>query len=76
VNTLTSPAPVTSDAQRVEELIARVLGRAHRAMEALDAPHDARTILQIAQSFADELTTLDAGFDRMQFIRAITEDAS
>jgi hypothetical protein len=64
------------DPEAVEQLIARVLGGAHRTMEAIDAPHDARTILHVAHSFADELATLDPRFDRVQFIKDVTEDPS
>ena len=64
------------DPEAVDQLIARVLSRAHRTMEALNAPNEARTILHIAHSFADELTTLDPRFDRLQFIKAVTEDPS
>ena len=61
---------VTADP--VEQLIARVLGRAHRAAEALDAPSEARTILHLAQSFADELAAANPRFDRLGFIEAAT----
>jgi hypothetical protein len=73
VNTLTSPALVENDTATVE-LIARVLGRAHRTTEELEAPNDARTILQIAHLFADELASLDPGFNRLKFIQDVTED--
>ncbi len=56
----------------VEQLIARVLGRAHRAAEALDAPNEARAILHLAQSFADELAAANPRFDRLRFIEAAT----
>ena len=62
------------DPEAVDQLIARVLGRAHRTMEALDSPSEARAILHVAHSFADELATLDPRFDRVQFIKEITED--
>jgi predicted nucleic acid-binding protein len=62
------------DPEAVDQLIARVLGGAHRKMEAIDAPNDARAILHIAHSFADELATLDPRFDRVQFIKDVTED--
>jgi hypothetical protein len=45
-------------------------------MEARDAPDEARAVLHIAQSFADELAILDPRFDRMQFIKDATEDRS
>jgi hypothetical protein len=57
-----------------EELIARVLGRAHRAADALSAPSEARAILHVAQSFADELANANPAFDRVQFIKDVTED--
>ena len=61
--------------EALDQLIARVLGREHRAMEALDSPDEARTILHVAHSFADELATVDPRFDRLRFIRDVTEDA-
>jgi hypothetical protein len=78
VNTsaLSAPTPLERDPEAVEQLIARVLSRAHRTMEALNAPNEARAILHIAESFADELATLDPRFDRLQFIEDITEDPS
>jgi len=59
-------------ADPVEELITRVLGRAHRAAEDLDAPNQARTILMVAHSFADELAATNPRFDRLRFIEAAT----
>jgi hypothetical protein len=79
VNTLTSPAHngrVAARDETVDELIARVLCGAHRMMEALGAPNEARAILHVAQSFADELAALDPRFDRLQFIKEVTEDPS
>jgi hypothetical protein len=76
VNTLTSPGMVKSDTEKVEELIARVLGRAHHMADTLGAPSDARAILHVAQAFADELATLDSRFDRVQFVKDVTEDPS
>jgi len=62
--------------ETVDQLIARVLSGAHQTAEALDEPHEARAILHVAHSFADELSTLDARFDRLQFIKEVTEDPS
>jgi hypothetical protein len=79
VNTLTSPAHndrVAGRDETVDELIARVLGGAHQTMESLHAPNEARAILHVAHSFADELAALDSRFDRMQFIKDVTEDPS
>ena len=70
---LTSPALVENDSETVE-LIARVLARAHRTTEALESPNDARTILQVAHLFADELAGFDPDFDRLKFIQDVTED--
>jgi hypothetical protein len=67
---------VQGDAVAVEELIAHVLCRAHRMAEAFNAPNEARAILQVAHSFADELATTNPRFDRLRFIRAATEDPS
>jgi hypothetical protein len=68
------PARIEKPPETVDELIARVLREAHREMEARDAPSEARAVLHVAHSFADELSTSDAGFDRMEFIKEITED--
>jgi hypothetical protein len=61
------------DAVAVEELIAYVLRRAHRMANAFNAPNEARAILHVAHSFADELATANPRFDRRRFIRAATE---
>ena len=78
--TLTSPsandAPVTRDPEAVDQLIARVLSGAHRTLEALGAPNEARAILHVAHSFADELAAVDPRFDRLQFMKDITDDPS
>ena len=78
--TLTSPAATdalaTPDPEAVDQLIARVLSGAHRRMEALGAPNEARAILHVAHSFADELAALNPRFDRLQFIKDVTEDPS
>jgi hypothetical protein len=74
VNTSATPAPVETPHETVDELIARVLSRAHRTMEARNAPDETRAVLQVAHSFADELATLDPRFDRLQFIEDITDD--
>jgi hypothetical protein len=62
VHTLTSPddneALLKRDPEAVDQLIARVLSGAHRT-EALGAPNEARAILHVAHSFADELAALD-----------------
>jgi hypothetical protein len=62
--------------EAAEQLIARVLRRAHGTAEALDRPNEARAILDVAQSFADELATADLHFDRLRFIEDATEDPS
>ena len=66
-------APVQGDTEAVDELIARVLGRAHLTAMALNEPNEARAILDVAESFADELATTDPRFDRVGFIQAATE---
>jgi hypothetical protein len=72
----TAPAPIETPNETVEELITRVLRRAHGTMEARNAPDEARAVLHVAHSFADELARLDPRFDRMQFIKDATEDPS
>src|SRR5919109_2615921 len=76
VNPSALPAHVETPNEAVDQLIARVLDRAHRTAEAVDEPNQARAILRVAQSFADELATADPRFDRLQFIKDATEDPS
>jgi hypothetical protein len=64
------------DPAGVEQWIARVLGRAHRTAETLNAPSEARAILHVAESFADELATTNPRFDRLRFITAATQGSS
>jgi hypothetical protein len=70
------PAPIETPHETVDQLIARVLRQAHGTMDALGAPGEARAILHVAHSFADELATLDPRFDRLQFIKDATGDPS
>jgi len=67
---------VPADPVAVEHLIAGVLCRAHGTAEELYATNEARAILAVAHSFADELATRNPQFDRMQFIEAATADLS
>jgi hypothetical protein len=61
----------------VERFIARVLRRAHLAGLAVGEPGEARAILTVAQSFADELARADARLDRLAFVAAVVrEDVS
>ena len=76
MNLSAPPAPVETPHETVDELIARVLRRAHGTMEAMGDPNEARAILHVAHSFADELATLDPRFDRLQFIKDATGDPS
>jgi hypothetical protein len=66
--------PASWDPVAIEELIGRVLARAHHAAHARDAPDEARAILHVAHSFADELTVMNPRFDRMRFIHATTTE--
>jgi hypothetical protein len=72
----TADALIQGDPVAVERLIAHVLGRAHRMAETLNAPDEARAILEVAHSFADELAIADPGFDRLRFIEAVTDRPS
>jgi hypothetical protein len=56
----------------IGEFIAGVLRRAHRAVEPLRSPSEARTILRVAHLFADDLEQMDLPFDRLRFIEAAT----
>jgi hypothetical protein len=76
VNLSAPTTPIETPHEAVDELIARVLHRAHQTMEAVGGPDEARAILHVAHSFADELATLNPRFDRLQFIKAVTEDPS
>jgi hypothetical protein len=69
-------APIHGDPVAVEQLVADVLGRAHRMAEELDAPNEARTIFHLAHSFADELASADPHFDRQRFIQTVTNGSS
>jgi hypothetical protein len=69
-------ALVESDAEAVDQFVARVLRRAHQSAEARNAPSEARAILDVAQMFADELIAGDPGFDRFGFVEAATEGPS
>src|SRR5262249_38910019 len=69
----TADLVVEGDPVLVDELIGRVLGRAHRAAERLDAPDEARAILHLAHSFAAELAIADPQFDRVRFIDTIID---
>jgi hypothetical protein len=59
--------------EAIDELIARVLRRAHQTAAHLNTPSDARMILHVAHSFADELATTNPQFDRVGFVRAATD---
>jgi hypothetical protein len=72
VNLSVPTAPIETTDETVDQLIARVLRQAHRTT----APDEARAVLHVAHSFADELATLDPRFDRLQFIQDVTEDPS
>jgi hypothetical protein len=62
----TNPEPV-------ERLIGRVLHQAHRSSETVPAPNEARAILHVAESFADELAIANPQFDRLRFIKDVLE---
>jgi hypothetical protein len=65
-------AMVQGNPEAVEELIAHILRRARAMAEALNAPNEARAVLRVAHSFADELAATNPRFDRLRFIRAVT----
>jgi len=62
--------------ETVDQLIARVLRRAHGTAEVLDRPDEARAVLHLAQTFADEMAAADPRFDRLRFIEDATDDPS
>jgi ABC-type transporter Mla subunit MlaD len=61
-------------AEEVIGKISEVLGRAHRTAATANEPGEARAILHVAQAFADELAGARSDFDRVRFIREITDD--
>jgi hypothetical protein len=63
-------------AEDVIRKIAEILGREHRAAMAADESSDARVILNLAHSFADEMAVAREDFDRDRFIREIVEEPS
>lgn len=65
--------PVQGNPEAVEELIVYVLRRAHQMAHVFNTPHEARAILHVAHSFAEELATASPHFDRLRFIRAVRE---
>ena len=64
---------VQTQAEAVDQFVARVLCSAHQSAEARNAPSEARAILDVAQMFADELIARDPAFDRFGFVEAATE---
>jgi hypothetical protein len=72
----TTDTLISVDPVDVEQFIARVLGRARRTAQDLGAPDEARTILNVAYAFADELAGADPQFDRMRFIEAAMDSSS
>jgi hypothetical protein len=70
---------ITENNAFAEEVIGKlveVLGRAHQTALAANEPGEARAILNVAQEFANELAGARPDFDRMRFLREITEDRS
>jgi hypothetical protein len=61
-----------SEPQAIDEVIVRVLRRAHQTAEDGQTPSDARVILHMAHSFADELSRTNPEFYRGGFIKAAT----
>ena len=58
----------------VDQFVARVLDQAHQAANANAAPDEARVILCLAQSFADEFAKSNPRFDRPRFIHAAIKE--
>ena len=70
---------ITENNARAEEVIGKiceVLGRAHRTAAAANQPGEARAILHVAHTFADELAAARADFDRERFIGEIIKRPS
>ena len=67
---------VETGPEAADRLIARVLRRARQSSDPGGAPNEARAILHVAESFADELAIANPQFDRLRFIKEATEDPS
>ena len=70
---------ITENNALAEEVIGKVsevLGRAHRTADAANQPGEARAILHVAQSFADELAAAVPDFDRGRFMGEIMKRPS
>jgi hypothetical protein len=65
-----------TDPEAVDRLIGRVLHRAHQSSETLNAPNEARAVLHVAESFADELAVTNPEFDRLGFIKEVMDHPS
>jgi hypothetical protein len=76
VDLYTNDTRVESDAEAIDQFVARVLRTAHQIAEDRNAPTEARAILDVAHMFADELTASDPEFDRVGFVIAATEGRS
>jgi hypothetical protein len=76
VGRYSNDSPAETQREAVGQLIARVLRQAHREAEAVNELSEARGILHVAQSFADELADADPGFDRTRFIEDVAFDPS
>jgi hypothetical protein len=68
--------PHPEDWEGIEQWIIGVLWRARQAAEALDGPDNVRGTLYMAHCFADELAAANPRFDRLSFIKAVTEGPS
>ena len=68
----TATPPARVDLAVVEAFLTRVLREEHEAAEAADATREARMILRLAHSFADEFEAVKPDFDRVAFIHAAT----
>jgi hypothetical protein len=79
VNPSTQLAPslhttaLDTNPEPVDRLIGRVLHQAHRSSETVNAPNEARAILHVTESFADELAIVNPRFDRLRFIKDVLE---
>jgi hypothetical protein len=74
MNTQTPDTLIETDPVAVEQLIADVLCGAHRTAQDLGAPEEARAIFHVAHAFADALAAMNSEFDRVEFIKAATDD--
>jgi hypothetical protein len=75
IRRLDDEAPAVGDPVAVAKFVARVLRHACRTTLANNAPNDTRAVLYVTHCFADELASANPRFDRLGFVRAVTNSS-